>query len=64
MRLSEELARIMASGRRGKRRPAGQAPREIIPGDATGRPAPAPADPFDAARDRLRAEIPPRDEAQ
>jgi hypothetical protein len=51
VRLSEELARILPSGRR-SRRPRELAPREIVP-------APAPSDPFDAARARLKAAIPP-----
>ncbi|UGS34564.1 hypothetical protein [Capillimicrobium parvum] len=63
MRLSEELARILPARR--KRRPADQAPREIVPARsvAGGRaqdPEPTDdADPFDAARERLRSRIPP-----
>ena len=62
MRLSEELARILP-GRRTTRRPADQAPREIVPSsDPT---AQAKAERLDAARDRLRRQIPPRaDETQ
>lgn len=67
MRLSEELARILKGPpERRRRRPAGQAPNEIVPTEppaAGGRPErAAAADPFDAARERLRAQIPPRDE--
>jgi hypothetical protein len=60
VRLSEELARIVAGGRRKQRRPADRAPQEIVPSErptADGR-----GDPFDAARERLRSQIPPRDE--
>jgi hypothetical protein len=59
VRLSEELARILP--RRGRRRPPEQAPREIVPSPerfGDGRDAAR----LDAARDRLRAEIPPRTE--
>ena len=59
MRLSEELARIIPARRR--RRPAEQAPREIVPSQAfvpaTGREPGR--DAFDAARERLKAQIPP-----
>jgi len=55
VRLSEELARILGPTRR-TRRPADQAPREIVPGDATK------AQRLDAARERLREQIPPRDD--
>jgi len=59
VRLSEELARILPARRR--RRTADGAPREIVPSEG-GRPAPerGAADPFDAARRRLRERIPPR----
>jgi hypothetical protein len=57
VRLSEELARILP-GRRPSRRPAQQAPREIIP--ASDPVAQAKAQRLDAARERLREQIPPR----
>jgi hypothetical protein len=62
VRLSEELARILPARR--TRRPADQAPREIVPaGGVSGAPAAdgnaGAADPFDAARERLRSCIPP-----
>lgn len=60
MRLSEELARILKPPARRRRRPADQAPRQIVPSEpAAGTPA---ADALDAARARLKAEIPPRDD--
>lgn len=66
MRLSEELARILPARR--KRRVADRAPREIVPSGGVAPAAegqrPAGADPFDAARRRLREEIPPRDDEQ
>jgi hypothetical protein len=40
---------------RRRQRPREQAPREIVP-------RPAPADPFDAARERLKREISPPDD--
>jgi hypothetical protein len=65
LRLSEELARILP-GRRGGRdrfRPADQAPREIVPSSDPS--AQAKAQRLDAARARLREQIPPRsDETQ
>jgi hypothetical protein len=61
VRLSEELARILP-GRRHARRPAEQAPREIIPSSDPA--ARTKAEQLDAARERLRAQIPPRDEEQ
>ncbi|HEU4656392.1 MAG TPA: hypothetical protein VFR97_02660 [Capillimicrobium sp.] len=61
MRLSEELARILKPPARRKRRPADQAPREIVPSGEPGGARPA-ADALDAARERLKAQIPPRDE--
>ena len=57
MRLSEELARILP-GRRAARRPADQAPREIVPSSDPS--AQAKAERLDAARERLRRQIPPR----
>jgi hypothetical protein len=75
VRLSEELARILRPPARRKRRGAGRAPREIVPsdavtprtGDPAGRSAPTAGSPardaraaLDAARDRLRSQIPPR----
>jgi hypothetical protein len=60
VRLSEELARVFrVPPARKKRRAGDQAPREIIPTDdrLTGR-----HDPFDAARERLKSQIPRRDE--
>lgn len=62
MRLSEELARILP-GRRHTRRAGGdgaEAPREIIPSSDPS--AQAKAQRLDAARRRLREQIPPRDE--
>jgi hypothetical protein len=66
VRLSEELARILPARR--KRRAGDRAPREIVPSGGV-LPSPAPersagADPFDAARRRLREQIPPRDDEQ
>ena len=63
MRLSEELARILP-GRRGARRVGGdriQAPREIVPSADADR---AKAERLDAARERLRRQIPPRSDEQ
>lgn len=64
MRLSEELTRIVAGRRR--RRSADQAPRQIVPSapQAPGHDGAhaGAGDPFDAARERLRTEIPPRAE--
>jgi hypothetical protein len=60
VRLSEELARILPGRRR--RRPADQAPREIVPRDRGAAEAAADRNRFDVARERLRAEIPPRDD--
>jgi len=57
LRLSEELARILP-GRRHSRRPADQAPREIVPSSDPA--AQAKAQRLDAARERLREQIPPR----
>jgi hypothetical protein len=57
VRLSEELARILP-GRRHPRRPAEQAPREIVP--SADPSAQAKAQRLDAARERLREQIPPR----
>jgi hypothetical protein len=55
VRLSEELARILPGRRHTPRRPAEQAPREIVPSaDRTK------AERLDAARQRLREQIPPR----
>ena len=50
------LARRLSEPRRRKRRPPEQAPREIVP---SAPPVPVAGDPFDAARERLRREIPP-----
>lgn len=61
MRLSEELARILP-GRRAPRRVGGdrhQAPREIVPSLDAGR---AKVERLDAARERLRRQIPPRND--
>jgi hypothetical protein len=59
-----ELAQRVAGRRAKRRRAADEAPREIVPADAgaagTVPPPPElPADPFDAARERLKARIPP-----
>lgn len=62
MRLSEELARAVPEA---GRRPSGEvAPGEIVPADAV--PVEAgvsAADPFAAARERLRATLPSPDDA-
>jgi len=58
VRLSEELARILP-GRRATRRPADRAPREIVPAADGDR---SKAQRLDAARERLRRQIPPRDD--
>jgi hypothetical protein len=58
VRLSEELARILPGRRHAPRRT--DAPREIVPApDAAGQ---AKAQRLDAARERLRRQIPPRAE--
>jgi hypothetical protein len=57
--VSVELARILP-GRRHPRRPAEQAPREIVPSSDPS--AQAKAQRLDAARERLREQIPPRDD--
>jgi hypothetical protein len=46
-----KLTRLLAARRRRRRRPREQAPREIVPR--------ADGDPFDAARERLKRQIPP-----
>ena len=64
MRLREELARILP-GRRANRersRSADRAPLEIVP--STDPSAQAKAQQLDAARERLRRQIPPRDEQE
>jgi hypothetical protein len=58
VRLSEELARILPGRRHAARRP--DAPREIIP--TTDDAGTAKAERLDAARERLRRQIPPRSE--
>lgn len=64
MRLSEELARILKPPTRRKRRVGGgQAPRAIVPAEgSTLAERTREADPFEAARARLKAQIPPRDD--
>ena len=58
MRLDQELARILPVRRR--RRPVEEAPKEIAP-----REPPATDDPFEAARERLKAtSAPPADDAE
>jgi hypothetical protein len=44
--------RELTRRRKRRRRPAAQAPKTIVP----------PANPFDAARDRLKRQIPPRED--
>jgi hypothetical protein len=61
VRLSEELARILKPPARRKRRAGGEAPREIVPSERPSARA-GDADPFDAARARLKAQIPPPDD--
>jgi hypothetical protein len=72
VRLSEELARVLRPPARRKRRAGEDAPREIVPGEGAGGPRGGPAgslgsagsasegaDPFEAARARLKSQIPP-----